>query len=102
MYEIMYGGQQLWTSRAVAEAVMDYATALMFRGGWDVVRLPVVIEGVATEARLSLGPAVALGIVALPGEPNPVLAAEGATVQNLRERMASVRSEDDSWRSNAS
>jgi len=87
MKRLHIGGSSLLTGDALADAVLDYASALARSGGVEVVDLPIVDEsGEPHDARIVLTPTTVIWsrtITAIEGEEDPV---DDDLVRFLRER----------------
>ncbi|MFJ6651176.1 hypothetical protein ACIQLJ_00095 [Microbacterium sp. NPDC091313] len=90
MHEIMFAGERLLTTDAVADALLQYAHRLAELGRHDVVAIPVIEDGAATTCRLLLAPTTSLGVVRQSRTEAQLPGADEAFT-DLSERMASLR-----------
>lgn len=86
MKQINYSGRDLLTGDRIADAIMNYATALARRTRADRVDVPVIVAGRLTHVELILGPASQILVEAVDNDTEDPI--DDTLVQELELRTA--------------
>ncbi|TDN92646.1 hypothetical protein [Microbacterium sp. BK668] len=95
MKDLLFSGSRFLTTDEVADAVLHYAQVLAQYGRADVVRFPALVDGVAANSWLALGPGTGSAIAAVEVLDSPIERLAGAheasvEIQRRSERLEGV------------
>lgn len=95
MKDLLISGSRFLTTDEVADAVLHYAQALAQYGRADIVRFPALVDGVAANSWLALGPGSGTVIAAVEVLDSPIERLAGsheasAEIQRRTEQLEGV------------
>lgn len=88
MKALLWQGHRVDTADVVADAAFELGRLLVVFSRIERIDLPAAVAGHPATASLVVGPGMGLGMLSLPGEPDPALPGAEEAATRLRERIA--------------
>jgi hypothetical protein len=86
MHILLFQGNRLETTDALAKALVDYVTVLTRTHKYDDVEFPVLYDGVVSQCRAQLGPGAVWTSVSIPGSMPGEIDGSAAAADDIRAR----------------